>query len=148
MTSSALRNPYILLIARIILAALFIWASFDKAINPMGFAKIIWNYRITPPALINIAAVILPWVELLAGLLLILGYKARGANLIITGLLIFYIALLSVTMFRGINVACGCFTTSTAAKSNLLVRIIEDVGMLILAIYIFAFYRSRNKVTS
>lgn len=141
-----LRNPNVLFISRLILGAIFIYASFDKALHPDAFAKVIWHYRVTPPGLINIAAVIIPWIELLAGVLLILGIKVRGANLVISCLLVIYIFLLTVTAIRGINIACGCFTTSTAAKSNLIVRAIEDVGMLILGIHIFSFYKAKGRI--
>jgi uncharacterized membrane protein YphA (DoxX/SURF4 family) len=147
MNRNFLRNPNVLFISRLILGAIFIYASFDKALNPLAFAKVIWNYRVTPPGLINIAAVILPWIELLAGVLLVFGFKVRGANLIINGLLVFYIVLFMVTAIRGINVACGCFTTSTTAKSNLILRIIEDIGMLILGMHIFSFYKAKGRVT-
>ena len=141
-----LRNPNVLFVSRLILGLIFIYASFDKALNPMAFAKVIWNYRITPPGLINIAAITLPWIELLAGAFLVLGIWARGANLIICGLLVFYIVLLSITYSRGINIACGCFTTSTAAKSNLLLRIVEDLGMFVLGIHIFGYYKGKAPI--
>lgn len=142
-----LRNPNVLFISRLILGGIFIYASFDKVLHPEAFARVIWHYRITAPGLINIAAVSLPWIELLAGALLILGVKVRGANLIINGLLVFYILLFTVTAIRGINVACGCFTTSAAAKSNLILRTIEDIGMLILGIHIFFYYKAKGRIT-
>lgn len=148
MNRNILGNSKLLFVSRLILGALFIYASYDKAINPLGFAQIMHNYRVAPPSLINIASVMLPWIELLAGVLLIIGCKARGANLLIIGLLVFYIVLLTVTMIRGINVSCGCFSTSQAAKSNLLDVIFRDIGMLILGIHILLFYKTGRRVTA
>jgi len=112
--------------------------------HPLAFAQVIHHYRLTPPDLINFFAVILPWMELLAGLLLIIGYRVKGSSLLISGLLIFFGALLTITAIRGINVACGCFSTSTAVKSNLVLRIIEDIGMLLLGLHILLFYKRKS----
>lgn len=140
-----IRRSSLIFISRLILGMLFIYASFDKALNPFEFAKIIHNYRLMPPWIINIAAIILPWIELLAGILLIVGYKVRGANLIIGGLLVIYIIMLSITASRGINIACGCFSTSAAAKGNIYMRILEDIGMFLLFLHIFFFYKLKSR---
>jgi uncharacterized membrane protein YphA (DoxX/SURF4 family) len=134
------RSP-LLLLSRIVLGGIFIYASLDKIMHPLAFAQVIHHYRLSPPELINLIAVVMPWLELTAGLFLITGYRARGANLLIMAMLIFFMVVLSITAIRGINVACGCFTTSTTVKSNLIIRIIEDVGMLLLSLHIFFFYR-------
>jgi uncharacterized membrane protein YphA (DoxX/SURF4 family) len=136
-----LSDRRVIFLSRLLLGGLFIYASFDKALNPLAFAQNIHNYRVTPPSLINFAAVILPWIELLAGLLIIAGFKVRGANLVLGGLLVFYIVLLSVTAARGININCGCFSTSDTVRSNLLVVIARDVVFLLLSLHLFFFYR-------
>ncbi len=145
MIRDALGKRPLALISRIILGALFVYASLDKIIHPLAFAQVIHHYRIAPPDLINYIAVIMPWMEFIAGAVLIIGCKARGANLLIGAMLIFFAIILSITALRGINVSCGCFSTSTAVKSNLVVRIIEDLGMLILSLHIFHFYKEKSK---
>jgi putative oxidoreductase len=133
----------ILFISRLILGGLFIYASYDKIFNPLPFAQIIHNYRLVGPSLITFPAVVIPWIEFLAGALLIFGYRARGANLIIGGMLVMYIAMLSITASRGINIACGCFSTSPEVQSNIIMRIVEDVGMLLVSLHILIFYRAK-----
>jgi hypothetical protein len=54
-------------------------------------------------------------------------------------MLVFFTVVLAITAFRGINVSCGCFSTSTAVKSNLVIRIIEDFGMLALGLHAMIF---------
>jgi len=144
MISDFLRKPPIVLVSRIILGALFIYAGIDKIIHPLAFAQVIHHYRAAPPGLINYVAVAMPWIELLSGFLLIVGCKVRGSNLLIGAMLVFFIILLSITAARGINVSCGCFSTSTAVKSNLVLRIIEDIGMLILSLHIFRFAKEKT----
>jgi uncharacterized membrane protein YphA (DoxX/SURF4 family) len=140
-----LRSNTILFLSRTILGGLFIYSSIDKIYDPVSFAQIIHHYRITPPGLINYIAIILPWIELLAGVFLIIGYKVKGSVLTINGMLVFFAVLLTITAFRGINVACGCFSSSMATKSNLIIRIIQDIGMLILGLHILIFYREKKE---
>jgi len=145
MNSQLLQNRAILFLSRLILGGLFIYASYDKALNPLAFAQIIHHYRFVPPWLVNLSAVALPWIELLAGALLIVGLKVRPSNLVLGGLLVFYIYLLSVTAARGININCGCFSTSSTVKSILIADIIRDVAFLLLSIHIFIFYGARAR---
>jgi uncharacterized membrane protein YphA (DoxX/SURF4 family) len=145
MNNRFLQKTQILLISRLILGALFIFASIDKIIHPLAFAQVIHYYRLTPPDLINLLALLFPWMELVAGLFLIIGYRVKSSSLIINILLVFFIVVLAITAFRGINVACGCFSTSTAVKSNLVLRIIEDIGMLLLGLHILLFYGRKSR---
>ena len=145
MIKELLSNKNLLLITRLALGGLFIYASFDKMVHPLPFAQIVHHYRLMPPNLINIWAIVLPWIEAIAGICLIFGYRARGANMVIGGLLVMFVVALAITAFRGINVSCGCFTTSDAVKSNLIYRIIEDIGMGILFLHIFFYYKPHDK---
>ena len=115
-------SDWFILAIRVAVGGFFIYASLDKIINPLQFAKIIHHYRILAPEHINLLAIILPWIEIVAGVSLITGYKYRGANLLILSMLIVFIAALSASYVRGLNISCGCFSTSSAAKSNLLWR--------------------------
>lgn len=123
-------NDWLVLIIRLIIGGFFIYASIDKIINPNEFAKIIHNYRLLPPDFINLSAIFLPWLEITAGICLIIGFKYKGANQIILAMLLVFIVALGINLYRGVNISCGCFSTSSTAKSNLMMRIIEDVLMV------------------
>jgi putative oxidoreductase len=123
-----LRNKPLLLLFRVVLGGLFIYAGIVKVVDPLGFAQDIRNYRLVGQSLSFIAAVVLPWLEILAGALLVAGIWKRGAALVVTGLLVFFIVLTLVTMARGLDVDCGCFG-SLSRKSGWSV-VFEDLGML------------------
>jgi uncharacterized membrane protein YphA (DoxX/SURF4 family) len=101
---------------RLGIGAIFIWASWDKLADPAGFARIVSNYRILPEALVNPAAILLPWVEALCGLMLIVGRLVRGSLVVVTLLTMVFALALAFNAYRGIDVACGCF--SVAVKSG------------------------------
>ena len=51
-----LENPKLILLFRVILGIIFIYASIDKIIDPLKFSNTIDNYHITPVSLNNLAA--------------------------------------------------------------------------------------------
>jgi len=124
-------SDWFMFIIRVIIGSFFVYASIDKIINPEAFAKNIHNYRMLTPAFINLMAIFLPWLELITGIALIIGYRYRGANIIILGMLVVFIIALASAYSRGLNINCGCFSTSDTTKSNLVWRIVEDVLMVI-----------------
>ena len=129
-----IKSKPLLIIFRVVLGGLFVYAGVAKALAPLDFAQDIRNYRLVGQGLSFIAAVVLPWIEIVAGVFLAAGIWKRGAALLISGLLVFFIALTLVTMARGIDVDCGCFG-ALSRKSGLGV-ILEDGVMLCLGLCI------------
>jgi len=129
-----IRNKTLLLVFRLVLGGLFIYAGVVKVGDPLDFAQDIRNYRLVGQSLSFITAILLPWLEILAGAFLVAGVWKRGAALVITGLLVFFIVLTAVTMARGLDVDCGCFG-SLSRKSGWSV-IFEDLAMLYLGLCI------------
>jgi putative oxidoreductase len=128
------RNRAVLLAFRIVLGGLFVYAGAVKALAPLDFAQSIRNYQIVGQSLSFVAALVLPWLEILAGAALVLGLWKRGAALVVTALLVFFIVLTAVTMVRGLDVDCGCFG-ALDRKAGLSV-ILEDLAMLYLGLCI------------
>ena len=101
-------DRYLIVTTRIILGAVFLWASFGKILEPGDFARSISNYHIVPYGIENIIALILPWLELLIGMGLILGIMVDGSVQISAILLIMFILMIGQAMLRGFNIECGC----------------------------------------
>ena len=106
-----LQNRNVLLIFRLIVGGVFIWAGISKIADPLSFAQNVRNYQLVGPALSFLTAIFLPWVELIAGMWLIVGIYPRSSALLISCLLMFFILLVLITMARGLDVDCGCFGT-------------------------------------
>ena len=95
MITKILSNKYLILLSRLVLGFIFVYAAVEKISDPSGFADSIYNYKIFPLFIINIAAVILPWIELAAGLLLIFGITIKENALIINSFLVVFIILIT-----------------------------------------------------
>ncbi len=87
----------------------FIYAALTKIMVPCRLALDIYQYHLAPGAIINIAAILLPSIELVFGLCLITGIAPRGAALGISLILVFFMVLLTINLVRGIDFECGCF---------------------------------------
>jgi uncharacterized membrane protein YphA (DoxX/SURF4 family) len=128
-------------LARLVLGGIFIYASLDKIAQPLQFARIIENYKILPLPLITLPALILPWLELFAGICLVSGLCVRSAAMLLSALLFFFILVLGFNAFRGINMSCGCFSTSASNAENAYVLIFRDLLILIPGLLIIFFQR-------
>ena len=142
-----LANRYLVFIIRLVVGATFIYASIDKIVHPEQFAQIAYNYKILPHFTINFLAIVLPWLEMICGLFLIFGIMPRSSALIISFLIVIFIIALSVNLFRGVDLSCGCFTTNPANKENILSLIWRDFALLLLSLEIlfFAGRQLKNK---
>ena len=126
-----IRSLNLPLIFRIILGIIFIYASYDKILDPAAFSKNIHNFHTTDNLVWveNLVALILPWLELIVGVFLIFGVFLEGATSITIGMLIFFIIILSQAVFRGIDVHCGCFKTEAdAGVTDLRMELIKRIG--------------------
>lgn len=143
MNRKFLDNDYMTLIVRLVVGGIFIYASLDKITTPAQFARIVYNYHLLPSSLINIFALVLPWVELICGIFLIVGFKQKGSILILNLLVLTFIVALTINLFRGVNIECGCFTVSSKAKSSIIDFLLRDIGLLALTLYLLV-SRSRR----
>lgn len=97
------------LFARLVVGALFIYAASSKIQDPMKFAEEVRAYELAPVLLTNAIAIVLPWLELLAGTLLIVGFwRAEARLLILLMMLGFTSGKISVEV-RGMDINCGCW---------------------------------------
>jgi uncharacterized membrane protein YphA (DoxX/SURF4 family) len=122
----------------IALGLFFVVAALPKLADPPSFAHMIYNYRLAPGSLINLAALVLPWLELTCGVALILGIWRRSAAAFAGGLLLVFAAAISVNLLRDHAIDCGCFDVKDAGKSveerlfDMRMSIVRDAGMLLM----------------
>lgn len=125
----ALTHRWALLIVRIGLGTVFIYAGILKMQAPLNFADSIASFQILPAELVNVIAMTLPAFELLVGALLLVGWQKRPASLAVIILtVVFGLALVSA-LARGIMVDCGCFGSGAPSVAKTWVSLGRDVLM-------------------
>jgi len=102
------RNVFYRIIG-LIVGGIFIYAGVIKALDPIRFGLDIDNYKILPWAISVRLAFYLPWLEILAGLVLIFRFLYRGGLLILSALLLIFLCATVAAKVRGLDITCGCF---------------------------------------
>ncbi|MGQ9809899.1 MAG: MauE/DoxX family redox-associated membrane protein [bacterium] len=141
-------NRLFLIAIRIIIGITFIWASMDKIMKPGEFAINIYNYRMLPYWTINLMAIIMPWMELICGVLIIVGFFWRGSAFLIGAMLLVFIIALSSAIARGLDISCGCFSVGEEGHAVGLDLLIRDILMLIGIVIMLVFGELRWRLVT
>lgn len=99
------------ILLRLLLGGAFVFAGVLKIIDPAKFAQDVTNYRLVPDQLVNLVAILLPWLEVVAGLFVLTGVWLRAATLVLTALTALFLVVILSALARGLNIECGCFGT-------------------------------------
>lgn len=136
-------GPYLELLFRWGLGLLFLYAGVQKIMDPYGFAKTIYGYGILPGELVNLTAIVLPWVEVVAGGALVLGICPVSSAGVTSGLLCLFLVALVYNIARGYTFDCGCFG-SGGDETTGWNTVWRDVAMLVPAVGVMCFQGRRR----
>lgn len=106
---AVLGHPAIGALCRLVLGGIFIYTSYPKLLRPDEFARLVYGYRILHADMVNLVGITMPWIELAAGVFLIVGIVPRSSALVIGGMLGVFIAAGFLALMRGLEISCGCF---------------------------------------
>ena len=120
----------LVLLARAVVAGVFVWAAVPKLLDPAGFASDVANYHLLPESWAGATATIVPALELVIAVALLTGWGARGAALAALGMLLVFTIAIGQAMARGIDIDCGCFGEESSARA--------DVGSLVRNVLLMA----------
>lgn len=129
-------NRFAYLLTRILLGSVFVVSGAIKIADVKGFARMISQYGLVPDPLLAPAAVVIPVVELLAGICLI--FEIPGALTAIFSMLIVFIGVLWYGVLKDLDVDCGCFSTEEVrGQGNLRLALYRDVVMAAGCLYLY-----------
>lgn len=136
------------LITRWILGVVFIVAAYDKILHPNAFAAIVNNYQILPGGMINLTALVLPWLEMIIGICLVAGWVMPGAVIFANILLLTFTVLIFYNLHRGLDISCGCFSTAPGESPVGKLTIARDTIFLLLSFYLIWFNLRKTPYSS
>jgi hypothetical protein len=130
-------------VVRWILAGIFVYSGAVKLVDPSRFAEIIAGFGLLPDALVFPVALVLPVIELLAGVGLVFAF--RGSLAVITAMLVVFIAVLLYGINLGLDIDCGCFGPEDPeqAYKGLKAALARDAVMMAAIVFV---YWSRGRV--
>lgn len=150
-SSRIFERTTIVLVVRVFLGAVFVYAGAGKLWDVRGFALIIEEFGLVPLWLLPYVALGLPALEILAGVGLI--FNVRGSLSMITAMTVAFMAVLGYAIYEGLVIAdCGCFAAGELPSgyddgSALREAFIRDVGLLAACCFLF-FSSLRRKQTA
>ena len=119
-------------LCQLLIGLVFLVAALTKIGDAADFARQIHHYRLLPFGLENLAAITLPWIELVIALVILLGLEPRAGALATTGLMLLFTLAVAAAVARGLDIECGCFGTADASHVGL-AKLLENTGLLALA---------------
>jgi uncharacterized membrane protein YphA (DoxX/SURF4 family) len=131
----ALFTRFLSFVLRLVVGGIFVYAGVVKILDPAQFANDVANYRLLPSALVNFVAITLPWVETVAGILMVMGFWLPGSALVITGLMGIFLIAIGQALARGLDISCGCFGTIEAGKMDAM-TLVRDVALFFFAAWL------------
>ena len=108
---------------RIALGAILVYSAWSKLKDSWAlFAMAVDSYQVLPLWGVRLVARTLPWVELLIGVLLIVGRWMRVATVACSLLLLVFFGLMVRAHLKGMEINCGCFGPGEAISWRTLLR--------------------------
>jgi uncharacterized membrane protein YphA (DoxX/SURF4 family) len=129
-----LMHPTVRRGAQIVAGLIFLAAALPKIADLAAFAGSVHNFHLEPVlpiAGINLLAMSIPWIELIAGLALVTGVRPRAGAIVYTLLLAAFTIGVLQAMARGLSFECGCFGKAGAATIGVK-KLAENLAMLAL----------------
>ncbi len=138
---------FLVLAARILVAALLLTAGLIKAGASEGFAITIAGFSILPPGAVTAFAIGLPWVEIVAGIFLLIPRTVRLGAALASGLFAAFILAIAWALSQGLIVDCGCFGESPPSRERMVNTLLRDVALLAISLGLTFRRRPANPVS-
>lgn len=122
------------LLARLILGGVLVYAGAVKVGKPLTSQRAVQAYDVLPYDLAGWVGLILPFAEIVLGLLLVLGLFTRLAAAISALLMAAFIVGIAQAWARGLTIDCGCFGGGgqvTAGETAYPQEIARDLGLVL-----------------
>ncbi len=127
-----IENRWVWLTARVLLGAVFLAAAVTKIQDMSGFVDTVVGYHMLPEALARLYGWVVPWVELYAGVALILGVFTRFTALLTIPMTLSFVVASIYAIANATAGPCGCFGNFISLNHPTSLTI--DVVMIIMAL--------------
>ncbi|MGH8046581.1 MAG: MauE/DoxX family redox-associated membrane protein [Chthoniobacterales bacterium] len=127
-------------ILRVLVATLFLYAGVVKLGASERFTITVAQIALLPPAWVAPLAMVLPWAEMLTGVLMLIPRTARLGALAAAGLLAVFLTALTWAWTQGLAVDCGCFGEDATGnvRDQIPVALARDILLLPLTLLLAA----------
>ncbi|MFN4986267.1 MAG: MauE/DoxX family redox-associated membrane protein [Ignavibacteria bacterium] len=128
--------PWLGLILRALIGGYFVFAAVPKIMEPLAFATSIAHYGIMPNWAVNGYALIVAWLELVAGIALVAGFRVRASSAICGVLLVMFTLAVAYAVVLGLKIDCGCFGSQGGDEVSWL-KVTKNTAMIAMCAYLW-----------
>lgn len=121
-------------VTRWMVAAIFVAAAPQKILAPADFALSVAGYAILPDVLVNVTALALPWLEMIVAILLLCRVWTGPAFFLANAMFVVFLGALASAYLRGLDIDCGCFSSSPSTAANMIWYMTRDVIFLLIGL--------------
>ena len=123
------------------LGLLFVYAAIGKLTDPQTFSEVIGAFGLLPEILLYPSAVVLPLLEIVAGVGLLL--DIRGSLTAYMGLLLVFSMVIGYGIWLGLDIDCGCFGPNDPFAKYLGSRgaLCRNLVLIAFCVYLYAWRR-------
>ena len=90
----------------------------------------------------------LPWIEIVAGVFLIVGVQVRPSALLTTGMLGVFLGAIIYAFSIGLDIDCGCFSSAATSGGRIgLIHIARDASLFLISLFILVSDRGNFSVS-
>ncbi|MFH0952490.1 MAG: MauE/DoxX family redox-associated membrane protein [Patescibacteria group bacterium] len=134
-----MNNRVIALIARFLLAGIFIASGLTKLMEPREeFIALVKSFAVLPEPAAVVYATLLPWVELVTGALLLFGLFVRQSAVVVNLMLFSFVIAIAVVFLRdGSLTNCGCFGSFSNQDSAAVLIARDGIFMLLATLLMY-----------
>lgn len=118
---------------RLSVGGAFVFAGALKVADPAAFVAAVENYHLLPRVVVHLVAILLPWVEIVAGTAVLTGIWIRAAASLLSAMTLMFAMVIVSALVRGLDIRCGCFGT-VGGKHVGFVNLVIDATLACLAI--------------
>jgi hypothetical protein len=131
--------------SRIALVLILALAAPHKILDPAQFAQDLAAYQLLPEMFVNVAALVLPWLEMLVAILLLCRAWTGPALFLANAMFAAFLGAVVSAHLRGLDVNCGCFSASAASAASMTWYMTRDAAFLILGFLAAVLYRLEKR---
>ncbi|MDF1849980.1 MAG: DoxX family membrane protein [Verrucomicrobiales bacterium] len=122
-------------LVRLLFGAFFLLSGVLKLKDPILFVEAVRNYKLVGDPIAPAMALFVPWVEVVAGIGVMVDRFARGSSLLLFGSMLVFTAAIGISWMRGLDITCGCFGGNE--ELNYPVKMLQNLGLIVLAFFIW-----------
>jgi uncharacterized membrane protein YphA (DoxX/SURF4 family) len=144
--------PWVTTVARLVLGVVLIVAGWLKIGNWQDSVLAVKAYRLLPDSIATTVGHGLPMLEVVVGVLLVVGLLTRVAGVIAGLLMLAFVFGISWAWAHGLRIDCGCFggggQLDAWEEPTYLIDILRDFGLVLLGAWIVRFPPGRLALDS